>query len=96
MNGFLDGRGGSGDPSGSVAGTPEDEPDMNEAKADGVNAVASAGGGRPASFAKRVLSHRINVNMPRTDPSVFRRLPNCSATETMAEKGVSIRPQMLG
>lgn len=84
MNGFLEGLGGAGEPSGSVAGAPEDEPDMKEANADGVREVASAGGGRPVSFAMRVRAHRNSVKIPSTDPSVFFKVPNCSATETIA------------
>ena len=60
-------------------------PDMKEAKAEGVRDVASAGGGRPVSLARRVRSQRRMVKIPRTEPRVLRRLPNCSATETIAE-----------
>lgn len=78
-NGFLLGRGGlTGVPSGRNFFP------SNFAKALGVKAVASAGGGRPVSLAKRVLIHRSIANMPRIDPSVFLRLPNCSATDTIA------------
>lgn len=59
---------------------------MKAANADGVSDVASAGGGRPVSFAMRVLNHLRIVKMPRTEPRVFRRLPNCSATDTIAGK----------
>ncbi len=54
------------------------------AKAEGVSAVASAGGGRPVILARRVRSQRRRVKMPRIEPRVFRRFPNCSATEIMA------------
>ena len=84
MKGFLEGFGGAGVPSGRVAGGPDDEPDINEANAEGVRAVASAGGGRPVSFAISVRAHRNNAKIPSTEPNVFRRLPNCSATETIA------------
>lgn len=56
----------------------------NDAKAEGVREVASAGGGRPATLANKVRSQRRIVNMPRIDPSVFRRFVNCSATEIIA------------
>ncbi len=56
----------------------------NDAKADGVREVASAGGGRPLTLANKVRSQRRIVNMPRIEPSVLRRFVNCSATETMA------------
>lgn len=57
------------------------------AKAEGVSAVASAGGGRPVILAKRVRSHRMSVKMPSMEPRVVRRLANCSATETIATEG---------
>lgn len=81
-NGLREGRAGAGLPSGKVAGA--DRPLKNAENADGVSAVASAGGGRPVNFAINVLNHRINVNMPKTEPNVLRRLPNCSATDTIA------------
>ena len=55
--------------------------------AEGVSEVASAGGGRPVSFARRVRSQRRRVKMPRMEPRVLRREENCSATETMAVGG---------
>ena len=79
IKGFLDGLGGSEDPSGRVTGLP-----ANFANADGVNEVASAGGGRPVSFAINVLIHLIKVKIPKIDPSVSRKFENCSATDTMA------------
>jgi hypothetical protein len=82
MNGFLDGRGGAGEPSGRVAGGAA--PPVKAAKAEGVREVASAGGGRPVSLAASVRIQRRIVKIPRTDPRVFRRLPNCSATDTIA------------
>lgn len=84
MKGFLDGLGGAGLPSGRVAGTGLRPPDMKEAKFVGVSEVASAGGGRPVILARSVRIQRSMVKMPRTEPRVFRRLPNCSATETIA------------
>jgi hypothetical protein len=84
MKGFLEGLGGAGLPSGRVAGSGLRPPDMNEAKFVGVRAVASAGGGRPVTFAISVRIQRRMVNIPRTEPRVFRRFPNCSATETIA------------
>lgn len=59
MNGFFDGLGGAGEPSGRVAG--ELRPWINAAKAAGVREVASAGGGRPVILAINVLNHRIIV-----------------------------------
>ena len=82
MNGFLDGFGGSGEPSGRVVGVRP--PDRKEAKFVGVRAVASAGGGRPVNFAMSVRIQRSRVKIPSMEPSVLRKLPNCSATETMA------------
>ena len=82
MNGFFEGFGGRGEPSGRVVGVRP--PDRKEAKLVGVRAVASAGGGRPVSFAMRVRIQRRRVKMPSMEPSVLRKLPNCSATETMA------------
>ena len=64
----------------------DEESPWNEAKAEGVRAVASAGGGRPVTFAMRVRAQRRRVKMPRMEPSVFRRFENCSATETIAVK----------
>ena len=81
MKGFFDGLGGRGDPSGRVVGLP-----ANFANADGVNEVASAGGGRPVTFAINVLIHLIKVKIPKTDPKVSRKFENCSATETIANK----------
>lgn len=83
-NGLREGRVGAGLPSGNVVGA--DRPLKNAEKADGVSAVASAGSGRPVNFAIKVLNHRINVKMPRTEPNVLRRLPNCSATDTIAKE----------
>lgn len=60
------------------------------AKAEGVSDVASAGGGRPVSLAKRVRNQRKRVKMPRMEPMVLRRLANCSATETIATEAVSV------
>lgn len=62
----------------------EDERPWKEANAEGVKAVASAGGGRPVIFAMRVRAQRRRVKMPRMEPSVLRKLENCSATETIA------------
>ena len=76
MKGFLEGLGAAGDPSGA---RPE-----NAAKFAGVSSFEEAGSGRPVSFAMAVRIHRMSVKMPRTEPSVCRRLPNCSATETIA------------
>lgn len=77
--GFLLGRGGeAGEPSG------RNFRPSKEAKALGVRDIASAGGGRPVIFASRLRSQRRMVNIPRIEPRVFRRLPNCSATDTMA------------
>src|SRR5689334_18636292 len=80
-NGFLLGRG-------AWAGVPSGWNFLpsKEAKALGVKAVASAGGGRPVIFANNVRSHLISVNIPSIDPSVFLRFPNCSATETIATR----------
>ena len=70
----------------------EGESPWNEAKADGVRDVASAGGGRPVILAKRVRSQRRRVKMPRIEPRVVRRFANCSATEIIAgEKVCSAR-----
>lgn len=77
-NGFLEGRGRPGGPSG-------DWLLVNAENAEGVKAVASAGGGRPVNLAKRVRIHRITVKMPKIEPSVLRRFPNCSATDTIAK-----------
>lgn len=76
MNGFFEGLGEAGEPS---AWRP-----VNAAKFAGVNSLEEAGGGRPVSFAMAVRIQRINVKMPRTEPRVCRRLPNCSATDTIA------------
>lgn len=76
MKGFLDGFAGAGDPSGMRP--------LNAAKLAGVNSPEDAGRGRPVSFAMAVRIHRIIVKMPRTEPSVCRRFPNCSATDTIA------------
>jgi hypothetical protein len=48
--------------------------------------VLFAGSGRPVSLAMAVRIQRMIVKMPRTEPSVCRRLPNCSATDTIAER----------
>ena len=83
--GFLEG---AGWPFGRVLGDTGERP-WNEANAEGVSAVASAGGGRPATLANNVRNHRRRVNMPRIEPRVVRRLENCSATETIASGSVS-------
>ena len=77
--GFLLGRGG-------LAGVPSGRNfrPSKEAKALGVRDVASAGGGRPVTFAKRVRSQRRMAKMPSMEPRVSLRVPNCSATETIA------------
>jgi len=67
-----------------MAGALDLPPERKEEKFAGVREVASAGGGRPVIFARRVRSQRRMVKMPRTEPRVLRRLPNCSATLTMA------------
>lgn len=72
-----------------VGGAPgwEEEGEVRpwkEANAEGVREVASAGGGRPVIFARRVRNQRRRVNIPRMEPRVLRRLENCSATETIA------------
>lgn len=59
-----------------------------EANAEGVSDVASAGGGRPVTLAKRVRNQRRRVNMPRIEPRVLRRLENCSATDIIARRYV--------
>ena len=82
MNGFFEGRGGRGEPSGRVVGARP--PFMKEANAVGVSDVASAGGGRPVNLATSVRIQRRMVKMPSIEPRVLRRLPNCSATETIA------------
>lgn len=82
MKGFLEGLAGTGVPSGRVVGVRP--PDMKDAKFEGVRAVASAGGGRPVTLASNVLIHRRMVKIPSMEPSVLRKLPNCSATETIA------------
>lgn len=81
MNGFLDGVG-VGEPSGSFP--------VNAANFAGVSSFEDAGGGRPVSLAIAVLNHRMIVNIPRTDPSVCRSVPNCSATDTIAGYVVSL------
>lgn len=83
MNGFLEGFGAVGAP--SIA-RPE-----KAAKLAGVKSPDDAGSGRPVSFAMAVRIHRIIVNIPRTEPSVCRRFPNCSATETIATHIVSMQ-----
>lgn len=82
--GFLDGVGGE---LGLFAADEEGEVrPWKEAKAEGVRDVASAGGGRPVIFARRVRSQRRRVKMPRIEPRVLRRLENCSATEIIASR----------
>ena len=80
-NGFLEGDG-DGDVKFFEA-EAGDNP-RKDAKADGVREVASAGGGRPVTFANKVLSQRRMVKMPRIEPSVLRRFVNCSATAIIA------------
>ena len=78
--GFFEGVGW---PLGRREGEGEDRP-WKEAKAEGVREVASAGGGLPVILAKSVRIQRRMVNIPRMEPSVVRRLENCSATDTIA------------
>ena len=78
MKGFLDGFGATGEPSGRRP--------VNAAKLAGVNSLDDAGGARPVNLAIAVRIHRINVKIPRTDPSVCRKFPNCSATDTIAKR----------
>ena len=85
MKGFFEGRGGAGEPSGRVVRVLSLRvPERKEEKLAGVREVASAGGGRPVILAISVRIHRRMAKMPRTEPRVFRRLPNCSATLTIA------------
>ena len=79
-NGFFEGVGW---PFGNREG-PEEESPWNDANAEGVSDVASAGGGRPVTLAKRVRSQRRRVKMPSMEPRVVRRVENCSATWTIA------------
>ena len=74
--GFLDGLGRTGVPSGIVP--------VKAANLEGVSSLGDEGGGLPVTFAISVRIQRINVNIPRTEPRVVLRLPNCSATETIA------------
>ena len=84
--GFLEGRGGeAGEPSGFGGGVRP----WKAKNAEGVRDVASAGGGRPVTRARRVRSQRRRVKMPRMEPRVCRREDNCSATDTMAVGGFS-------
>src|SRR2546423_3064220 len=76
MNGFREGRGGAGDPSGSFP--------VKAAKLDGVRSLDEAGSGRPVSLAKATRNHLMRVKIPSTDPNVCLKFPNCSATETIA------------
>ena len=78
MKGFLLGRAWGGEPSGVVP--------LNAAKFAGVSSVEEAGGGRPVSLAIAVRIQRMIVKIPRTEPSVCLRVPNCSATLTIAKK----------
>lgn len=96
MKGLRDGRGGAVVPSGSTVGPAlPSVRDKKEAKEDAFNEAASAGGGRPVIFANSVRSQRRRVKTPNTEPSVSRKFPNCSATETMAVKveDVSVAPK---
>src|SRR5947199_9252322 len=79
MSGVLLGLGGT-----APLPLPGRERPSKEAKALGVNSLADAGRVRPVSLARPVRSQRRTVKMPRTEPSVLRRLLNCSATETIA------------
>ena len=79
-NGFLEGVGW---PFGRREGPDGDSP-WNDANAEGVSDVASAGGGRPVTLAKSVRSQRRTVKMPSMEPRVVRRVENCSATCTIA------------
>lgn len=74
--GFFDGFAGAGEPSGIRP--------VKAAKLAGVRSLELAGSGLPVSFAIAVRIHRITVYIPKTEPSVCRRFPNCSATDTMA------------
>lgn len=78
--GFLE-----GDAEGELCGAEEGGRPRNDAKAEGVIEVASAGGGRPVTFANKVRNHRRIVNMPRIEPRVLRRFVNCSATAIIAQ-----------
>src|SRR4051794_33351570 len=90
--GFFDGLAGAGEPSGRVVAA---RPPMKAAKAAGVKDVASAGGGRPVSLAIKVLNHRMIVKIPKAEPRVLRRFPNCSATETIATEMRQQVPQYI-
>ena len=79
-NGFFEGV---GCPFGNNDG-PEGERPWNDANAEGVRDVPSAGGGRPVTLAKIVRSQRRMVKMPSMEPRVVRRVENCSATCTIA------------
>lgn len=77
MRGLRDGDGGVGEPSGSRP--------WNFANFAGVRSFEDAGGGLPVILAKAARIHRSRVYMPRTEPNVCLRLPNCSATDTIAK-----------
>lgn len=86
-NGFLDGEGGDDV---ELFEAEEGGRPRKDAKAEGVREVASAGGGRPVTFANKVFSQRRTVKMPRMEPSVLRRFVNCSATAIIAIESRSV------
>lgn len=79
--GFLEG---DGDDDVKLFEAEEGGRPRKDAKAEGVREVASAGRGRPVTFANKVCSQRRTVNMPRIEPSVLRKFVNCSATAIIA------------
>ena len=94
-NGFFEGLGW---PFGRREGLVGDSP-WNDANAEGVSDVASAGGGRPVTLAKSVRSQRRTVKMPSMEPRVVRRVENCSATCTIAissPSSANILHQLVG
>ena len=96
-NGFFEGVGW---PFGRREG-PDGESPWNDAKAEGVSDVASAGGARPVTLAKSVRSQRRTVKIPRMDPSVVRSVENCSATCTIAvssplSANIPLQPEGVG
>ena len=75
-NGFLEGRGGM---------LPSGRCPVKAANLDGVSSLAELGGALPVTLAMSVLIQRMSVKMPSTEPRVALKLPNCSATETIAK-----------
>ena len=77
MSGFLPVRGGGG---GAAFGSLKDESEFVEIS------DSSGGSGVPLNFAMATRIYLIAVYIPKIEPKVSRKFPNCSARNVSPEK----------